>query len=376
MTKIKVWDLPTRLFHWLFAASFISAFAATSREWFLDYHVLAGSLALGLVAFRAVWGFSGNTNARFSRFVRGWAETKGFISGLLRLSPARYPGHNPAVAWVIIAMLLFAAVLALTGMIVYSGEEMRGPFVGVFSFETAEKAALIHSIAAYSFLAIALVHVMAALLHDLIWKEGLILSMLTGRKTLEASVDAAVVERPLLKKMAFAVLGAVTISAVLVVLPGHKDASGFTRTLLEDQGGLRAIERNALYEEECGSCHNALSPTLLPARSWAKVMAGLGEHFGDDASLPEETSTEILKWLAASSAERAFSEPSKKMISTIGDGTPLRITEVTYWKRKHSDIGNDVFSRKGVSSRTNCAACHPGAPLGSFEDRDISIPRG
>ena len=377
MNKIKVWDLPTRLFHWLFAASFISAFAATSREWFLDNHVLAGSLALGLVVFRAVWGFSGNTNARFSRFVRGWAETKGFIAGLLRLSPARYPGHNPAVAWVIIAMLLFTAVLALTGIIVYSGEEMRGPFVGVFSFEAAEKAALIHSIAAYSFLAIALVHVTAALLHDLIWKEGLILSMLTGRKTLEASLDAAVVERPLLKKMAFVILGAVFASALLVVLPGERNnASGHSPVLLDAEGVLRPLEKNMVYEEECGSCHNAFSPTLLPARSWEKVMAGLGEHFGDDASLPEETSTEILRWLAASSAERAFSEPSRKMISSMGDNTPLRITEVSYWKEKHSGLGDEVYSRKGVSSRTNCGACHPGAPFGSFEDRDISIPKG
>ena len=108
MKKIKVWDLPTRLFHWSFAAAFLSAFAASSREWFLDYHVLSGSIVLGLVAFRVVWGFSGNPNARFSSFVRGWGETKGFLSGLLRLSPARYPGHNPAVAWVILAMLLFA----------------------------------------------------------------------------------------------------------------------------------------------------------------------------------------------------------------------------------------------------------------------------
>lgn len=377
MNKIKVWDLPTRLFHWLFAASFISAFAATSKEWFLDYHVLAGSLALGLVAFRAVWGFSGNENARFSRFVRGWAETKGFISGLLRLSPAKYPGHNPAVAWVIIAMLSFAAVLASTGIIVYSGEEMRGPFVGVFSFETAEKAALIHSIVAYSFLAIVFVHVSAALLHDLIWKEGLILSMLTGKKTLDARGDAAVVERPLLKKTAFAVFAAVFASALLVVLPGARNnASGHFPALLDTGDGLRPLEKNMVYEEECGSCHNAFSPTLLPLRSWERVMAGLGEHFGDDASLPEETSKEILKWLAASSAERAFSEPSKKMISSIGDNAPLRITEVAYWKEKHSEIGEDVYSRKGISSRTNCGACHPGAPFGSFEDRDISIPKG
>jgi hypothetical protein len=141
-------------------------------------------------------------------------------------------------------------------------------------------------------------------------------------------------------------------------------------------GGLRPLERNQVYEEECGSCHNAFSPTLLPAKSWEKVMAGLGEHFGDDASLPEETSMEISKWLAASSAERAFSEPSKKIISSMGDAAPLRITETEYWKEKHSDIGAEVYSRKAVSNKTNCAACHPGATSGSFEDRDISVPKG
>lgn len=375
MKTEKIWDLPTRLFHWSFAAALIAAFAASTREWFLDYHVLAGAAALGLAVFRVFWGFSGNRNARFSGFVRGWAEIKGFLSGLMRLNPARYPGHNPAVGWAVIVMLSLMAVLGITGIIVYSGEEMKGPLVGVFSFETAGIAGVIHFIAAYSFLALAAVHVIAALLHDIIWKEGLILSMLTGKKTVEGRLEA-VAERPLLKKTAFALLAAVAAGAILVLIPGERQASGHTPALVESEGGPRALERNMVYEEECGSCHNAFSPTLLPARSWKKVMAGLGEHFGEDASLPEETSSEILKWLAASSAERAFSEPSKKIISSIGDAAPLRITETTYWKEKHSEIGSEVYSRKAVSSRTNCAACHPGAPLGSFEDRDISVPRG
>ncbi|MBI2401037.1 MAG: cytochrome b/b6 domain-containing protein [Deltaproteobacteria bacterium] len=373
--KDNIWDLPTRLFHWSFAAALIVAFAASTREWFLDYHLLAGAAAFALVAFRVVWGFSGNRSARFSGFVRGWADVKGFLSGLMRLNPARYPGHNPAVGWAVIVMLSLTAVLGATGIIVYSGEEMKGPLVGVFSFETAETAGAVHFIAAYSFLALAAIHVAAALLHDIIWKEGLILSMLTGKKTVEGRVEA-VAERPLLKKTAFVLFAAVTAGAILLVIPGERQASGHTPALVEGEGGPRAIERNMVYEEECGSCHNAFSPTLLPARSWEKLMAGLGEHFGDDASLPEETTSEISKWLVASSAERAFSEPSKKIISSIGDAAPLRITETTYWKEKHSDIGNEVYSRKAVSSRTNCAACHPGAPSGSFEDRDISVPRG
>ena len=373
MKNEKIWDLPTRLFHWSFAVSFMTAFAASTREWFLDYHVMAGALVLAGASFRLLWGFSGNRNARFSGFVRGWAEIKSFLTGFIRLNPAKYPGHNPAVGLAVIVMLALAALLGATGVIVYSGEEMRGPLAGFFSFETAETAGLVHSVAAWSFLALAAVHISAALLHDVIWKEGLIRSMLTGKKKVESLDETQVAERPLLKKTAFALFAFVAASAAVLVATGQQ-SSGHA-ALVEGEGGLKALERNIVYEEECGSCHNAFSPTLLPARSWGKVMAGLAEHFGDDASLPEETSSELLKWLQASSAERALSEPSKKILGSIGESAPLKITETAYWKEKHTDIGEEVYSRKSVTSRTNCAACHPGAPLGSFEDRDISVPR-
>ncbi len=372
--KTEIWDLPTRFFHWAFAFSFALAFAASRAERLLDYHMLAGACVLALAAFRVLWGFSGNRHARFSSFVKGWPETKGFLAGLVRLKPAHYAGHNPAVAWAVIIMLVFAAVLGVTGIIVYSGEEMRGPLAGWFSFETADAAGIAHVVAAWSFLALASVHVAAALLHDIIWKEGLIRSMLTGRKALDARFESAV-RRPLLRKASFVVLAAVLGAAALVVVP-ERQASGYQPALVKGDGGLSPMERNALYEEECGSCHNAFSPVLLPARSWSKVMAGLDDHFGDDASLPEETSSEILKWLEAASAERALTEPSKKILGSIGEGSPMRITETEYWKGKHSGLGEEVYSRKPVSNRTNCAACHPGALLGSFEDRDISVPRG
>jgi len=373
MKTEKIWDLPTRLFHWTFAASFMTAFAASTREWFLDYHVMAGALVLAGASFRFLWGFSGNRNARFSGFVRGWTEIKSFLTGFIRLNPAKYPGHNPAVGLAVIVMLALAAVLGATGVIVYSGEEMRGPLAGLLSFETAETAGLIHSVAAWSFLALAAVHITAALLHDAIWKEGLIRSMLTGKKKVESMEEAPVAERPVLKKTAFALFAFVAASAGVLVATGQQ-ASGHG-VLVEGEGGFKALERNMVYEEECGSCHNAFSPTLLPARSWGKVMDGLDEHFGDDASLPEETSSGIRAWLLASSAERALSEPSKKILGSIGKSAPLRITETAYWKEKHADIGEEVYSRKSVTSRTNCAACHPGSPRGSFEDRDISVPR-
>jgi len=373
--KTEIWDLPTRFFHWAFAASFAAAFAASRVERLLDFHMLAGASVLALAAFRVLWGFSGNRHARFSSFLRGWSETKGFLAGLLRLSPASYAGHNPAVGWAVVTMLAFAVVLGATGIIVYSGEEMRGPLAGWFSFESAQAAGVIHAAAAWGFLALAAVHVSAALLHDIIWKEGLVLSMLTGRKSVEEISLDRVSRRPLLRKASFVVLAGVLGGALTLVVP-ERQAQDYSPALVRADAGWSPVERNMTYEEECGSCHNAFSPVLLPLRSWSRVMAGLDDHFGDDASLPEETSSEILEWLEASSAERALTEPSKKLLMSIGEGTPLRITETEYWEQKHSGLGEDVYSRKSVSSRTNCAACHPGALLGSFEDRDISVPRG
>lgn len=374
--KKQVWDLPTRAFHWSFAAACVTAFLASRREWFLDYHGVAGAIALGLAVFRVAWGFSGNHNARFSGFLKGWRETREFLSGLKKLHPARYAGHNPAVGWVIVVMLSLAVFLAATGVVVYSGEEMRGPLAGYFSFESAQAAGVAHLIAAWSFVAIVSVHVLAAVLHDVIWKEGLIASMFTGDKALEGDAHVRAAERPMLRKAGFALFVAATLGLVIVVMPFGHDASGHAPALVKGSEGLRPLERNVVYEEECGSCHNAFSPTLLPAESWRKIMTGLDEHFGDDASIPEETAAGILKWLAASSAERSVSEPSMKMMSSLAGKSPLRITESAYWEGKHSEIGEEVYSRKSVTSRTNCSACHPGAPLGSFEDRDISIPRG
>lgn len=374
--KKQVWDIPTRVFHWSFAAAFITAFLASRREWLLDYHGLAGALAFGLAAFRVVWGFSGNRNARFAAFLKGWRELREFLRGLMRLNPARHAGHNPAVGWVIVVMLCLAALLGATGIVVYSGEEIRGPLAGFFSFESAEAAGLVHEVAAWSFIIIVSVHVFAAILHDVIWKEGLIASMFTGKKEMETGPDAEVAQRPVLRKAALALSGAVTAGLILAIMPFGGVADGHAPALLKSADGLRPLVKNEVYEEECGSCHNAFSPTLLPSASWRKVMASLGDHFGDDAALTDETAAGILKWLEASSAERSASEPSMKMVSSLAGGSPLRITGTAYWKEKHSGIANDVYSRKSVASRTNCSACHPGAQLGSFEDRDIAIPRG
>ena len=61
---------------------------------------------------------------------------------------------------------------------------------------------------------------------------------------------------------------------------------------------------------------------------------------------------------------------------SIKDGdSPIKITDIPYWVKKHSEISDEVYKRKSIDSKSNCIACHSGSEIGSFEDRDIHIPK-
>lgn len=383
--KVKVWDIPTRVFHWALVAVFIATFLSSRNESCLAVHSKAGYLALGLVAFRLFWGFAGNRYARFSDFVRGWTELSAFISAALKhRRPPRVLGHNPVVGWVVLGMLGVTLILALTGIITYSGEENLGVFAGSVSFETATYGHSIHELAAGLIIIMIVVHVFAALIHDFVFRENIILSMITGVKEDEESLSERTSHmapgegRSLFTLLVWAIV-AVAGGAALVFLPpaGKTDFSRLQPPrIIDDKGLVSRVLPNDVWESECASaCHNGFNPTLLPAVSWRRVMAGLDDHFGDNVELDPEINKEILDYMVSASAEKSVTEASKKLLSSIGGGTPpLRITEIPYWKKKHSGIDPKVFERKSVSSRSNCIACHPGSDKGSFEDRDIKIP--
>jgi len=172
-----------------------------------------------------------------------------------------------------------------------------------------------------------------------------------------------------------AVLGGLAL--VFMRPEGGSDPARITPVKIIDASGL-AVEwkTDRVWFEECArSCHAGFHPTLLPEASWKKVMAGLEDHFGEDASLDEKIRVDILDYLASVSAERSTSEASRKILYSLKDAVPLvRITEAPYWKAKHAKISSEVFARRSVVSKGNCVACHPGAEKGSFEDRDIFIP--
>lgn len=108
---------------------------------------------------------------------------------------------------------------------------------------------------------------------------------------------------------------------------------------------------HAATQKECGECHMAFQPALLPAMSWNRIMDGLSDHFGDRATLPDAVAADIRTYLARNAGR--------------GDGRLLRITEQRWWLHEH-DFRVDPWRRKEVGSKANCEACHRLAGTGDY----------
>jgi hypothetical protein len=143
-----------------------------------------------------------------------------------------------------------------------------------------------------------------------------------------------------------------------------------------EHGKLLPQTPNARFQSECGACHVAYPPALLPARSWEKLMAGLADHFGEDASLDADSAREITAYLVRESGDRGESRKGRKVANSIpASDSPLRITDTQWFRHEHDDIAPAVWRRAAIRSAANCSACHKGAPEGDYSERRVSIPR-
>lgn len=127
--------------------------------------------------------------------------------------------------------------------------------------------------------------------------------------------------------------------------------------------------KDALVKEECGSCHLAFAPSMLPAASWQKMMGELDRHFGDDATVDPETAKKITAYLVANAADTGGSRYARKLMRGVDPGSaPQRITELPKWVREHREVPAWEWRHKDVRSKANCVACHADAELGYYED--------
>lgn len=135
---------------------------------------------------------------------------------------------------------------------------------------------------------------------------------------------------------------------------------------------------NNQYKDECGSCHFAYQPGLLPAKSWEKLLnkEALSKHFGVNAELDKDALSVIHDYAIANAADKSYHKRSRKITqSTAQVEAPLRITEVRYIKRKHKDLPEKMIKgNQDVKSLSYCDACHTQAGNGVFDTDTVNIP--
>jgi len=135
---------------------------------------------------------------------------------------------------------------------------------------------------------------------------------------------------------------------------------------------------NKLYKDECGSCHFAYQPGLLPTQSWEKLLneKALADHFGENAELDADVLASIKTFVMENAANKSYYKRARKIAkATEGVEAPLRITEVRYIKRKHHEIPNNMIKgNKDVKSLAYCDACHTQADKGVFDEDTVKIP--
>jgi hypothetical protein len=121
--------------------------------------------------------------------------------------------------------------------------------------------------------------------------------------------------------------------------------------------------------KECSTCHMAFPPQFLPARSWQAIMAGLGSHFGEDASVAAQDNTTIVAYLTAHAADAPKTPGSARYMKGVAKtSTPLQITKMPFWLRWHNEISAARFASPQVKTAANCEACHKGAAKGVFAE--------
>ena len=193
-TKIRVWDAPVRVFHWLLVLSFAGAYLTAESERWRLVHVSLGYTMAGLVAFRILWGLLGTRYARFSNFVRGPTAVLRYLRSLMRGQPEHYLGHNPAGAFAIVLLLLLSACVVVSGWASYN--DVGGRWLDE-----------LHEGAANLMLALTGIHVAGVVVSSWLHRENLVRAMVTGSK--EGAPEAGIQRawRPLALLLLVAVLG-------------------------------------------------------------------------------------------------------------------------------------------------------------------------
>ena len=180
---MKIWDLPTRLYHWLQALLFIglaaSGFSGNGP------HVYLGLALFSLILWRLVWGFIGSDTSRFSQFVSSPRAALQYLRG--KIQPK--PGHNPLGAWMVIGMITTLFIQCITGLVIAGFFDAIPASEALLTDGVFEVSGVVHGIAARMLVVCVVLHLLAIMTYKLRSKP-LVLAMITGKQNHTPSVES------------------------------------------------------------------------------------------------------------------------------------------------------------------------------------------
>lgn len=214
--QVRVWDIPTRAFHWTLASSFIFLIISGDQGW-MEWHFKAGYLLSALVIFRLFWGVLGSRYARFKSFAFSPSTTFSYIKGLLTGQHQNHYGHNPAGALMVFALLVLLLVQAFSGMVISDEIMWEGPFYNSVPESINELGGMIHE-PLQGFLQFMIVaHILAIAFHRFKFGEHLVRAMIHGRKPQVEPVEQR--DSVSMVKLAIAVIPAMAWLWYLLSIP-------------------------------------------------------------------------------------------------------------------------------------------------------------
>ena len=192
MEKRLIWDIPTRLFHWLLVACIVAQYLTAEVLDAIDWHFKIGYFTLGLILFRLLWGFAGTTYARFSQFLAGPGKVLSYAKTMTNPNSPEHAGHNPMGGWMVIALLLLVALQGISGLFIGDDIINNGPYYDAVSDATRDTMNSIHHTAFNILLAAIALHISAVVFYARFKKQMLVPAMLHGKKpTNEAGISSS-----------------------------------------------------------------------------------------------------------------------------------------------------------------------------------------
>lgn len=182
--RVRIWDLPTRLVHWIIAALFAVSWLTAEADW-MGWHRLSGYAVLGLVLFRLYWGLAGSTTARFTSFIKGPKAVGAYAQKLFDRQGTSTPGHNPMGGWSVVALLGLLLLQCGLGLFAVDVDGIEsGPLTDLVSFATGRSIAHLHSFVFNLLLLLVGVHLAAMVFYLIYKRDNLVAAMIGGFKRL------------------------------------------------------------------------------------------------------------------------------------------------------------------------------------------------